>query len=304
MAAPILDIRTVGGAVNDPVSDQDSNGENMLDIAMVAYTWWHLTGTPANIVFVIGPNASGGMKLVTDEIISAGCLSASWSWGSAALGWDPGERALLSASFAAGVAAGCTFCAAAGDNSIDDGLKTASTDVPCSDINVLAVGGTKLVLNTDGTILVESAWGDGAPGDEGGGGGFDPSTPVPAWQSGVVPANSPGRGVPDVSANADPQSGYQVPSNGAWGVIGGTSASSPLIATVIGVAKSAYGQQQGLLSPLVYANGTAACRDIVKGSNGDDAAPGWDPATGCGSPNGEAFITALVGSLPRVAVAP
>ena len=44
----------------------------------------------------------------------------------------------------------------------------------------------------------------------------------------------------------------------------------------------------------IYGAPTTACRDITLGSDGDAATPGWDPATGLGSPNGDAFIQALV----------
>ena len=297
MAAPHLTIRTVGGATNDPVSDQDSNVENMLDLLIAAYVIWYLTGKAAKIVFTIGPNISGGMKLVTDDLVAAGCKSMNWSWGSPKNQGDPAENAALGRSLAAAVAAGCTCCAAAGDNSIDDGTSAPSADYPCADPNVWAVGGTCLTLKADGTIQLESAWGDGRPGDEGGGGGFDPTVPTPSWQSGVVPAGL-GRGVPDTSANADPQSGWQISANGSWTVVGGTSASSPFTAALVAVAKGAYGQLAGMLSPLVYASRKTACNDITTGSNGDPAKPGWDPATGLGSPNGPAFLHALVGSNP------
>ena len=235
---PNVTIHAVGGATNDPVSDQDSNVENMLDIAMVAATISWLTEKPANIIFTIGPNAGNGMTLVTQDLVNAGCKVASWSWGSAASQWNPSDRAGLAAAFVEAVKAGCTFCAAAGDNSIDDSTDEPSADYPCSDPNVWAVGGTNLETNLDGSYANESAWGDGNPGDEGGGGGFDGSIAEPSWQTGIVPAGK-GRGVPDSSANADPNSGYQLSANNAWTVVGGTSASSPLTAAILAVAKGA-----------------------------------------------------------------
>jgi kumamolisin len=296
MAAPNITVRTVGGAVNDPTSDQDSNVENMLDlIPTMAFTWWWLTGTPADITICFGPNASGGMTQVTEDLVAAGCEVASWSWGSAASTWDPTERAGLAAAFAAAVAAGVTFCAAAGDNSIDDGTSQPSADYPCSDPNVWAVGGTNLQVAADGSRAGESAWGDGQPGDEGGGGGFDPTIPLPSFQQGVVAGEF--RGVPDTSANADPNSGWQMSANGGWTVVGGTSASSPftaaLIAVAKGVAKAASTSPAGLMTPVVYAARATACNDITTGSNGDPAEPGWDASTGLGSPNDSSFVGAL-----------
>ena len=293
MLAPKLTVRTVGGAVNDPTSDQDSNVENMLDIAMMAFTWWWLTGTAADITITFGPNQSSGMQLVTEDLLGVGVQVGSWSWGSAASGWGASERAGLGAVFASAAAKNVQFFAASGDNSIDDGTSAPSADYPCSDPNVWAVGGTNLILNADGTIHIESAWGDGNPGDEGGGGGYDPTAPVPAWQQGIVPASAPGRGVPDTAANADPNSGWQISANGSWTVVGGTSAASPFTAALVAVAKGyAKSVGTGLTTPAAYID-RAACCDVTTGSDGDSATVGWDPATGLGSPNGSVFTSAI-----------
>jgi kumamolisin len=294
LLAPNITVRTVAGGKNDP-SDQDSNVENMLDLVpTMAFTWWWLTGTAADITICFGPNASGGMTDVTNDLVSAGVEVGSWSWGSAASGWEPSERATLAAAFAAAVDKGVCFCAAAGDNSIDDGTSAPSADYPCSDPNVWAVGGTKLTINADGTRADEAAWGDGQPGDEGGGGGFDPTVPVPSWQEGVIPSGAVGRGVPDTSANADPNSGWQMSANGSWTVVGGTSASSPFTAALIAVAKGmAKAAGSGVTATGIYAARTVACNDIVEGSDGDPATTGWDPATGLGSPAGNWFVGAV-----------
>ena len=293
MAAPNLTVRTVDGAVNDSVNDQDSNVENMLDIVpTMAFCWWWLTSTPADITICFGPNVGVGMALVTEDLVAAGVQVMSWSWGSAASEWAASDRAALAKAFADGVAKGVTFCAAAGDNSVDDGTSAPSADYPCSDPNVWAVGGTRLFIDTTGARSDESAWGDGLAGDEGGGGGFDPTVPQPSFQSGIVPGTQ--RGVPDTSANADPNSGWQMSANGSWTVVGGTSASSPFTAALIAVARGvAKGAISGRLTADVYASRATACNDIIEGSNGDPATSGWDPATGLGSPAGPAFISAL-----------
>ena len=297
MLAPKITVRTVGGAVNDPTADQDANVENSLDLLpTMAFAVWFLTGLAADITITFGPNASGGMKLVTDDLVAAGVEVASWSWGSAESSWDEAERAALAASFKAAADAGVTFCAASGDNSVDDGTGSPSPDYPAGDPCVWGVGGTKLtIIPASGLRAGESAWGDGAPGDEGGGGGFDPNWAMPPFQIGIVPVQPQGalRGVPDTSANADPNSGWQMSANGSWTVVGGTSASSPFTAALIAVAKAVAKSQVGLLTPDVYAARASACNDITTGSNGDPATPGWDPATGLGSPNGSSFIQAI-----------
>lgn len=291
MLAPNLTIRAVGGAQNNP-ADQGSNVENMLDIVpTMAFTWWWLTGKAADITICFGPNASGGMTAVTRDLVAAGCKVASWSWGMAASNWSHPERQGLAQAFADAVTAGCTFCAASGDNSIDDSTDAPTPDYPAADPNVWAVGGTRLSLRPDGSIMRERAWGDGRPGDAGGGGGIDLATLMPGFQNGIVPGTH--RGVPDSSANADPVSGWIMSANGHWTVVGGTSASSPFTAALIGVAKASRSLTAGLLTPALYANRAAATRDILVGSNGERAHPGWDQATGNGSPHGPAFIAAL-----------
>jgi kumamolisin len=304
MLAPNITARTVGGAAQDP-TDADSSVENMLDLLpTIAFTWWWLTGTAADITITFGPNASGGMKLVTDDLVAAGVKVASWSWGSSESSWDPAEQDALAASFKAAADAGVTFCAASGDNSVDDGTGAPSPDYPAGDPCVWGIGGTKLQIAADGSRANESAWGDGAPGDEGGGGGFDQVWAMPGFQVGIVPTIPQGafRGVPDTAANADPNSGWQMSANGGWTVVGGTSASSPFTAALIAVAKGvaavAGGNRAlaGLLTPVIYAARETACNDITTGSNGDPATVGWDPATGLGSPAGGAFIAALTSS--------
>jgi kumamolisin len=291
-AAPSVKILEVAGGKNDP-TDQDSTVEVMLDFQMIAFTIWWLTGEAAQIVAAFGPNAAGGMTAVTQALVDEGCTVISWSWGSAASGWNPAERAGLEAVFIKGVAKGVTFFAASGDNSVDDGTQARTPDYPASSLYVWAVGGTNLTVNDNGTRANEQAWGDGSPGDDGTGGGYDPTVALPAWQAGVVQGTH--RGAPDSSANADPQSGYQISANGSWTVVGGTSASSPLTAAIVAVAKAFLGITTGMLTPTAYANRQSAFNDIVQGSNGDAAAPGWDDSTGNGSPNGFNFIQALCG---------
>lgn len=294
MAAPKLTIRSVGGAKDDP-TDQDSNVENMLDILpTMAFTWWWLTGTPADITICFGPNASGGMEAVTRDLVAGNVEVASWSWGSAASSWDPAERASLSKAFADAVAKGVCFCAASGDNSVDDGTSAPSADYPAADPNVWAVGGTFLSVGANGARLDEAAWGDGRSGDEGGGGGFDPSVPIPAWQQSVG-VRGTARGVPDTSANADPNSGWQMSANGSWTAVGGTSAASPFTAALIAIAKGvSKSAGSGVTTQAVYTAHTTACNDITTGSNGDPATPGWDASSGLGSPAGGKFVDAIV----------
>jgi kumamolisin len=136
------------------------------------------------------------------------------------------------------------------------------------------------------------AIGDGATG-----GGESMQFDVPVWQNALQAATTSGtkklrgRGVPDVSGDADPQSGYIVRVDGTDTVIGGTSAVAPLWAALIAILNSTDNRNRGLLNPALYAHPNAL-NDITAGNNGTFlAARGWDACTGLGSPNGEKLST-------------
>ena len=148
---------------------------------------------------------------------------------------------------------------------------------------MLACGGTK--LNGSGTsITSEVVWNETAANEGATGGGISVLFPQPTWQSGIA-ATTAGRGVPDVSGNADPATGYQVRVDGESLVIGGTSAVAPLWAGLLAVANAKSRSSAGFLQPRLYA-AKNVCRDITSGNNGAfQAGPGWDACTGLGSPN-------------------
>jgi kumamolisin len=116
---------------------------------------------------------------------------------------------------------------------------------------------------------------------------------LPTWQNGLqVKLTSGGaqaltmRGVPDVSGDADPDTGYDVRIDGTNTVIGGTSAVAPLWAGLIARINAAKGSPVGFINPQLYA-ATSTLKDITSGNNGSyEAAPGWDACTGLGSPDG------------------
>src|SRR5260370_25685396 len=115
----------------------------------------------------------------------------------------------------------------------------------------------------------------------------------------VNPGNFIGRGLPDVSGDAAPVSGYDVYVDGQASVIGGTSAVAPLWAGLTACINQLLGKRVGSLTSLVYSqvapvNGTF--HDITNGNNGTfSAKPGWDACTGWGTPIGSAITAALAG---------
>jgi len=89
--------------------------------------------------------------------------------------------------------------------------------------------------------------------------------------------------VPDVAADADPNTGYNITVHGSNTVVGGTSAVAPLYAGLF----AAFGKKLGFVTPTLYKNPTAFA-DITSGGNGYySAGPGPDPCTGLGVPVGK-----------------
>jgi kumamolisin len=113
----------------------------------------------------------------------------------------------------------------------------------------------------------------------------------------VNPGHRVGRGVPDVSGDADPATGYLVVVGGSTVVVGGTSAVSPLWSGLTALLNEALGKRVGFLNPLLYAPAEkASFGDVTSGGNGGySAGPGWDACTGLGTPRGQALLQALRG---------
>merc|ERR1712032_1768713 len=191
-------------------------------------------------------------------------------------------------------------------------------DFPASSPYVTAVGGTD--FNIRSVVGEEKAWSSS-------GGGFSNAFPTPAWQKEAVqkyltasakagnlpPAkafNQSGRAYPDVSALGGEQNPYCIAARtfivDLMQGVAGTSASSPVFAAIVArlnSARRAKGMpRMGFMNPWIYAH-EEAFHDVTKGVNddGDDgsgrgfaAMPGWDPATGVGSPRYEAMLHAAL----------
>jgi kumamolisin len=205
--------------------------------------------------------------------------------------------AALDAACQSAAALGITITVASGDNGSSDAVSDNKNhvDFPASSPHVLACGGTNL-QGSGASISDETVW-NAQPKGGATGGGVSDIFPLPAWQAGArvpKPAKpSGGRGVPDVSGDADPATGYIVRVDGKTFVIGGTSAVAPLWAGLIAVANQQNGKSAGFIQPAIYA-ARGAFRDIVDGNNGSfEAGPNWDPCTGLGSPIAPQLIDAL-----------
>ncbi|CBW77428.1 Pseudomonapepsin precursor (EC 3.4.21.100) (plasmid) [Mycetohabitans rhizoxinica HKI 454] len=283
-------VSTAGSQV---LGDLWSNVENMMDIEIAGAAWAYATGTAATLLMQFEPNNETGIPNAINALVAAGCEVISISWGAPAnLQTMEAITARKEACKQAAVQNVHVF-AASGDESLNDGTNSRTPDDPCCDPNVWGVGGTRLVLQADGSIAQESAWGDGNAADKGGGGGFDSREPLPDYQVGVV--HSEHRGSPDSSANADPGTGYAIVANGQWLIGGGTSASAPLTAGYVAAILSTLPGpiSQSVLQRKLYTAHKTAFRDILLGSNGAPARPGWEEATGLGSINGPGLAAAL-----------
>jgi kumamolisin len=214
----------------------------------------------------------------------------------------------MNQAFQNAAAVGISVFAAAGDNGSSDGVQDglAHVDFPAASPFVVGCGGTS-VQAAGGKITSETVWNDGANGGATGG-GVSAITAVPSFQQTINPvsANPPGahgRGVPDVSGDADPETGYQILGDDTSTVIGGTSAVAPLWAALIALIQQQIGRSVAPLLPALYGAPTAF-DDITQGNNGAySAGPGWNACTGLGSPIGTALVTALGGTAPPASAA-
>jgi hypothetical protein len=196
---------------------------------------------------------------------------------------------------------GVIITASSGDDAFAGG-----TQFPADVNDVVAVGGTRLTVNSNSQWVSERAW--FTPGNGGAGSGCSMFDTAQTWQSGAIGWAATGcntrRAVADVSADADPASGLWVWStftagcdanadprtDPCWYVVGGTSLASPIIAGIYGLAANSpsvpdpqalpYEHQHDLHDVTLGSTGTCGGTTICK------AAVGYDGPTGIGTPNG------------------
>lgn len=190
--------------------------------------------------------------------------------------------------------AGIVITAAAGDDGYLnwDGQRAdrGYVNFPASSPHVVAVGGTRLTLGAGGAWAGETVWN----GDHATGGGCSAVFTAQPWQQSLSDWSTVGcgdkRAVADVSADADPYTGVAVHDTSPeceysyeegkvkhvlyWCTIGGTSLSTPLIASVFALA----GGADGVAYPAetLYdseLNSPGALHDVTTGSNGECAKP-------------------------------
>jgi kumamolisin len=311
---------SVDGGMNSP--GQDADDEVALDIEVIG-----ACAPGARIVVYFAPDATDDSfldaitKAVHDTEHGPSVISISWG-GSESPNTQVFQQQFDEVLQAAAML-GITVCVASGDNgAANDPPRRwdgeAHVNFPASSPFALACGGTRLIAK-GATISQETVWNQheadlnqGPYGSFGaGGGGVSETFPVPGYQSGanvplsVNPGGKSGRGVPDVTGDGDPASGYNIYFGGQKVQEGGTSAVAPLWAALIAQINQKLGGRVGFINPQIYAlaANSGGFNDIVLGDNkcsfeafndvGYAAGPGWDACSGLGSPNGSALSKLL-----------
>lgn len=292
---------SVNGGKNSPSTPDSADGEVMLDIEVAG-----AIAPAAKIVVYFAPNTDRGfLDAITTAVHDTANHPSviSISWGASESQWTAQALKNFDEAFQAAGAMGVTVCVASGDNGSSDGVNDGQdhVDFPASSSFALGCGGTTLQAS-NGRIVKEFVWN---PQPSGGatGGGVSNTFRLPPWQQDIqVPVRSGqkgGRGVPDVSGDADPNTGYNVLVDGETAVYGGTSAVAPLWAALVARINARTGKSVGFLNPQIYAQAVEASgfRDITQGDNGSfSATQGWDACTGLGSPSGNRLLAALTGT--------
>ena len=274
------------GGTSLPGTDpsQGWEGETALDVE-----WAHAIAPGANILLVEANSASDAnlFAAVNYARQQVGVSAISMSWGSDDSTSNASNDQNLSNTYLVTPSGhqGITFVASSGD----DGHPSFPAESP----NVLAVGGTDLYLTSNGAITNETAW---TPTTSGG----------QTWSGGGgVSREFSGRKVPDVAYNAGiGMAVYDTfgPDHG-WVSVGGTSAGAPQWAALVAIADegralAGLGTLNGATQTLaaIYAATASDFHDITSGSTQfQSAGPGYDLATGRGSPIANLLIPYLAG---------
>ncbi len=254
-------------------ADDDWTLEESLDLDMVSSIC-----PECNIVLVEADNDSGDGLYIAENTAASLAGYVSNSWGGSESSTDttydseyfdhPGD----------------VITASAGDS--DYGVI-----YPATSPNVVSVGGTSLSTASNSRGWTESVWNDG--GGEGTGSGCSAYEPEPSWQTALdLPSGCSKRIDNDTAADADPDTGLAVydtsNDNGGWIEVGGTSASSPMLAAMYALADN----PGDTPADDIYTH-TSDFYDVTSGSDGScspdylcTAETGYDGPTGIGTPDG------------------
>lgn len=316
-ATPISYVKVDAGTPPGAVGEATLDIENAIGIAPKA----------AQLVYQ-GPNTSLGVYDTYSSIISQNRATViSTSWGICELRADATETSAENTLFQEAAVQGQSLFDAAGDMGSEDcGDPRLSADDPAGQPFVTAVGGTTLINPTAATPT-EFFWNRRAIGEGAGGAGISKFFEMPRYQSDaavglhVINANSTAavcgapagrfcRQEPDISLDADPETGFLVYLNGGWTGFGGTSGGAPIwaaFAALTNASATCAGRTIGFVNPALYSlagsNYAANFTDITSGNsdytgtNGGlyPTAVGYDIASGLGTPKVATLVASLCG---------
>jgi kumamolisin len=268
---PTASSNTVFQVVYASGSQPRANGgwaqEEALDIE-----WAHAMAPGAKIVLVeAASNSFANLFAAVDRASSlTGVKEVSMSWGSSEFSSEPGYDSHFPQNN------GIVYFASSGDTG-------GVVNYPAASPNVVAAGGTHVNTDSAGNYTGETGW-------SGSGGGSSAYEPKPSYQTGVANTPASARGVPDLSSDADPNTGVCVYDStryqglSGWLVFGGTSVSSPCLAGMVNLAGHSRASSGSELAA-IYAARSTGFHDIVSGSAGSFRCQSdWDFVTGVGSP--------------------
>ncbi|MEU6775729.1 putative Ig domain-containing protein [Streptomyces sp. NPDC046759] len=269
-------VSQTGSTTSLPTNDTGWAGEEMLDIDMVSAV------CPNCSIILVEANSANDTDLgiAENEAVSLGAKFVSNSWGGSESSSQTGEDTSYFKH------PGVAITVSAGDSGY-------GAEYPATSQYVTAVGGTALTTASNSRGWSESVWNTSST--EGTGSGCSAYDPKPSWQT---DSGCSKRMEADVSAVADPATGvavYDTYGGSGWAVYGGTSASSPIIASVYALAGTPGASDYPAKYPYSH---TANLYDVTSGSNGScstsyfcKATTGYDGPTGWGTPNGTAAFT-------------
>ncbi|MFK0192744.1 protease pro-enzyme activation domain-containing protein [Kitasatospora sp. NPDC090308] len=302
LSGPAVSTVPVDGANYDS-KPGDGQGEVELDSEIVRGV-----APKATQLVYEAPNSDQGEIDMAAKIVSDNRVSViSISWGSCEPDTTASSMTAVNNSFKQAAAQGISIFSASGDDGSrdctrsDSGSSVKAVDFPASSPYNTGVGGTNLKVSGT-TYGSESAWSTA-------GGGVSTQFAKPSWQTGTNVTGTQ-RTVPDVSSNADPNSGFAIYTQGTsspgWQVYGGTSAAAPLWSGFAALynqkAKAATKPVLGEANPKIYAvtNSSSygsAFHDVTSGKNQDfSTKAGYDQVTGWGTPIADGLTAALLGS--------
>jgi subtilase family serine protease len=273
-------------SVDGGTTDKSGDVEAELDIEVE-----YALAPKAAVKVYEAPNSDAGEVALYAALVSNDVSVISSSWGIYESGESSADMSSDNTDFEEAAAQGQSVYSASGDSGADDNGSSLSVDFPASSPYVTGVGGTTLTVTSANAWSSETAW-------SGSGGGYSSDFATPSFQTSV---NSTGkRAVPDVAADADPNSGWLIYTEGNWEVVGGTSAAAPNWAAFTldydTAAADLGGSVFGYANPFIYSAAESSrysslFHDVTSGSNGQySAGTGYDEVTGWGSYNGGAFI--------------